>query len=318
MKKTNIKAPSVIVTALIASIAELAKLDLKAACAAFAAKATVQRSAFAEMGKLHRIIAPQLKLPQTIYGELRKLGVKDTTIANASYAAKTIETLVEPGHLTEQDYNGMTFDDHFAIARSMGNKSFRKLTAEDVAAIVKAKPDTFDADLKSIFDSGMDVDEAAAQAAAQKRLEKEAKKKEEDERVATAAQKLHDESELARIASEAAKSAGAPSVPTAGETPVPVVPVTGETAAAAPASPVAGTPAAQVPGKPADGKIVQIPASPDAAVPETLHTLDVVARTAHGFTAAGKKTILDKLREVMDGLLAALPAKEQAAWKRAA
>jgi hypothetical protein len=81
---------------------------------------------------------------------------------------------------------------------------------------------------------------------------------------------------------------------------------------------VTGTPAAQVPGKPANGKIVQIPASPDAAVPETLHTLDVVARTAYGFTAAGKKTTLDKLREIMDGLLAALPAKEQAAWKKAA
>lgn len=159
-KKTTAPAPSV---APVLSIAEIIKLSIKDQCARFAERATVSARAFAEMGKLHNSITAGLKKGQTIYGELRKLGVKDSTISNASYASKVIE-LVKAGHLTEAQYDGFTFADCLAICRAQSDKSRRKLTAEEVAAVVAAQPETFDAEFTSIYETGLTVEEAVAQA----------------------------------------------------------------------------------------------------------------------------------------------------------
>lgn len=149
---------------------QIKKMSQKEACARFAERATVSQRAFAEMGKLHHAISASLKKGQTIYGELRKLGVKDSTISNASYASKMID-LVSAGHITEATYDTFTFADCLTISRVMGDKSRRKLSGEEVAAVMAAQPETFDAEFESIFTTGLTVEEAVAQAERARKLD---------------------------------------------------------------------------------------------------------------------------------------------------
>jgi hypothetical protein len=292
----------------------------------FASKDAGKNRLFIELGKLFGAIRRGCGPGQTPFGLLLAVGVKKGSISNASQTDRVIEELVTPGLVPEDVFNTFHWADITAINQCMSGKSVKKLAAPEVADLIKLKPDTFDSELESIFETGNTVAEVEAIAA--KAVTDAAKLKADTEKAAADAEKGKvDAEKAAKVATEALerleKKTGqtAPPAPAAPVgTGTPVVSVPGK-----PAAPVAGTvpaatptPAAQAPGKPADGKIVQIPASPDAAVPETLHALDVIAKTAHGFTAAGKKTTLDKLREVMDGLLAALSAKDQAAWKKAA
>lgn len=117
-KKPN---PVRVVTDPVLPMDEIKKLSLKEACARFAERAAVSQRAFAEMGKLHNAISESLKKGQTIYGELRKVGVKDSTISNASYASKIVD-LVKAGHITEAQYDGFTFADCLAVCRVMGQE----------------------------------------------------------------------------------------------------------------------------------------------------------------------------------------------------
>jgi hypothetical protein len=289
----------------------------------FATKDAGKNRLFIELGKLFGAIRRGCGPGQTPFGLLLAVGVKKGSISNASQTDRVIEELVTPGLVPEDVFNSFHWADITAINQCMSGKSVRKLAAAEVADVINLKPDTFDTELESIFETGNTVAEVEAIAAkAEKdRLDQIAA----DEKAKAEAEKgKADADKAAKVATEALerleKKTGQ-TAPPAPVVPEPAVPVAGTPVVLVPGkpvAPVAGTLAAQVPGKPADGKIVQIPASPDAAVPETLHALDVVAKTAHGFTPAGKKTTLDKLREVMDGLLAALPAKEQAAWKRVA
>src|SRR4051794_34463084 len=104
MKKPTTKkaAPAAVhpPTVAILSMAEILALSTADRCARFADRATVSQRAFAEMGKLHPAISASLTAGQTVYGELRKSGVKDSTISNASYASRVFD-LVGSGHLTK-------------------------------------------------------------------------------------------------------------------------------------------------------------------------------------------------------------------------
>jgi hypothetical protein len=300
-KAANTDLPPVI------KIAEATAMKQPERVQLFASKDAGKNRLFIELGKLFGAIRRGCGPGQTPFGLLLAVGVKKGSISNASQTDRVIEELVTPGLVPEDVFNTFHWADITAINQCVSGKSVRKLAAAEVADVIKLKPDTFDTELESIFETGNTVTEVEAIAAkAEKdRLDKIAA----DENAKAEAEKgKADADKAAKVATEALERLEKKTGQTAPPAPV----------AGTPAAPVVCKPAAEVSGKPADGKIVQIPALPDAAVPETLHALDVVAKTAHGFTAAGKKTTLDKLREVMDGLLAALPTKEQAAWKKAA
>ncbi len=222
MPKPSAKSAAVaaLVTAVL-PMQDIVKLSIKEACQRFADRAVQSQRAFAEMGKLHFAISACLKKGQTIYGELRKLGVKDSTISNASYAARVWADLIDKGHLKEPDFDTFTFADCLAICRAMGDKSQLRLAGPEVAAIVRAKPDSFDAELESIYATGFTVEEAEKQAKAEveakakaeadqkAKAEAEAKAKAEQEKQAAVQKALADQA-----AQQAAATAAAGSTPT--------------------------------------------------------------------------------------------------------
>lgn len=303
-------------------IAEATAMKQPERVALFATKDAGKNRLFIELGKLFGAIRRGCGPGQTPFGLLLAVGVKKGSISNASQTDRVIEELVTPGLVPEDVFNTFHWADITAINQCMSGKSAKKLAAPDVADLIKLKPDTFDTELESIFETGntvAEVEAIAAQAATDA-----AKVKADAEKGKVDAEKA---AKVATEALERLEKKTGQTAPPAPDVPAPAAPVTGKVldtpalaapVAGTPAAPVAGSPAAPTPGKPADGKIVQIPVSPDAEVPAALGALDAVAKSAHGFTIAGKKTTLDKLREVMDGLIAALPAKEQAAWKKAA
>ena len=105
MKQT---IPSVLTDVL--PMVDVQKMTLKEACERFAARAAASQRAFAEMGKLHFALSAVLPKGRTIYGELRKLGVKDSTISNAAYASKVWAELIATNTLSEAVYDALTFD----------------------------------------------------------------------------------------------------------------------------------------------------------------------------------------------------------------
>lgn len=316
------------------TIAELSKLPAKDQCARFADRATVNQRAFAEMGKLHHLISAGLKKGQTIYGELRKLGVKDSTISNASYAAKIVE-LVKAGHVTEAQYDGFTFADCLAVCRVMGDRSARKLTGEEVKAVIAAAPDTFDAEFESIHATGLTVAEEIAQA----------KAKADAEAKAEAARKAAEQAEMQRKADEqaaadlAAKQAAEQiaqadaNPPPAAQTepapantepePAPAGPTSTETAPTP--IPAASTPAAESPATdttaPAPtaaseppSNVEQMPEDPDNNLPAVLEDLDSILAEVSEMTVDAKKIVFARLNAMMAHLDTAIntPAAQAA------
>ena len=126
----------------------------------FAACSNQAQSAFINMGKLYRGISAGLTVRQTIYGELRKVGVKDGTISNAGYASKVFD-LVEAKILTEADFDKFTFADCLSIVRSMSAGSKVRQTPQDIAARVKKGKD-FQPDLEALYSFGMTAAEKTA------------------------------------------------------------------------------------------------------------------------------------------------------------
>jgi hypothetical protein len=225
MKQT---IPSVLTDVL--PMADVQKLTLKEACERFAARAAASQRAFAEMGKLHFALSAVLPKGRTIYGELRKLGVKDSTISNAAYASKVWAELIAPNALSEAVYDALTFDGCRDLCRLLGRSGStkKKLEAADVAVIWQSAKDP-EAEVKSLVETGLTVVEAAQDAA---------------DKAAKAAQDVKD----------AAKATPA----------TPAAPVTPAGSPATPA-PVAGTPAAA----PASGSPAPAVSAPPAAKPVT-------------------------------------------------
>lgn len=305
MPKPSAKSAAVaaLVTAVL-PMQDIVKLSIKEACQRFADRAVQSQRAFAEMGKLHFAISACLKKGQTIYGELRKLGVKDSTISNASYAARVWADLIDKGHLKEPDFDTFTFADCLAICRAMGDKSQLRLAGPEVAAIVRAKPDSFDAELESIYATGFTVEEAEKQAKAEveakakaeadqkAKAEAEAKAKAEQEKQAAVQKALADQA-----AQQAAATAAAGSTPTPETQPSAVAPAPQATPAAstatgkkstgpdpapsasAPSSAAPKTDDAPAPAPELPTNVVPMPVShcgpdPDAAAPEWKAAVD--------------------------------------------
>lgn len=236
MKKTTPSAPAVM------SLAEIQKLPLKEACAKFAERATVSQRAFAEMGKLHFSISRNLKKGDSIYKELRKLGVRDSTISNASYASK-VAALVADKHITEAQFDALGFADCFALCRAMSVKSAVRLSPKDIGLVLAESKDPAQ-DFDSLYETGLTAADATAKA------EKEA----EEERQ----RQIQAEAERLAAEKEAKKQAtGGAQVP-------PAAP--GKTATAQPQSP--GTPA------PAPGKVTPLPKK--ATAQDAMETIDAL------------------------------------------
>lgn len=190
---------------------DLKRLSIKEASERFAARALSMNRAFAEMGKLHFVLSANLPKGRTIYGELRKLGVRDTTIANAAYASKVWGALIEPKHLTEKVYDSLTFEGCRNLLRALGKSGTtrKKLEPADLTALWKSAKDP-EAELTSLVETGLTVVEAKKKAAADAAAE-------------------------AAAAEKAAKS-GTPAPATA-------TPPDGKAAPAAPSAPLTATPA---------------------------------------------------------------------------
>ena len=83
-------------------MADCQTLSVTQACERFVVMSTQSGRAFSAMGKLHYALGKMLKTAKsrTIYGELRKLGVSNSTISNASFASKVWEMLVNTNTIT--------------------------------------------------------------------------------------------------------------------------------------------------------------------------------------------------------------------------
>jgi hypothetical protein len=314
-----------IVTAVL-PMQDIVKLSIKEACARFAERATVSQRAFAEMGKLHFAISAHLKKGQTIYGELRKLNVKDSTISNASYAARVWGDLIAKNHLTEVDYDTFTFADCLAVCRVMGDKSKRRLTGEEVAVIVRAHPNDFDSELESIFATGHTVAEAEAQAKAAQEAAAKAEQEKKDAEAKAAADKAEADKQAAVAAALEAQrqqqgsagvppaspspldseSASAASTPTAESTPTvdstepaPASEPSGPALTVVPTPPPAPVPSTSAESNKPDSKVVQMPSDPDAALPEVLATCDELLATVESMSHDARKAVFAKLNDMM-------------------
>ena len=113
--------------------------------------------AFVITAKLLRHVEKTLKSTQTVGGLLKKEGIKKSTIDNARYAAKVFD-LVEAGKISEANYDTFTFPDCLAIIRVMSSGSKKRLTADEVAALIKLSDD-FEPDLHELYVSGLTLAE---------------------------------------------------------------------------------------------------------------------------------------------------------------
>jgi hypothetical protein len=220
----------------------------------FVAETQAGQRAFAAIGKLYRIIDKNLPKGKFINSVLGDAGIKPGTISNASYGARVFD-LVEAGHLTEPEFDQLTFAEVAIIARVITTKSKKQLTPEQAVEIVRQGGD-FQADLQAIYDSGMTAaektaiedkvkaDKAAAEAEAKTKAEAQAKELEE-------VKKRNEE--LAKANADMTAQAAAVQAP----------------APAAPAvTPTAEAPAAPAPEAPAPAA-TPVPAAPaPAAAPE--------------------------------------------------
>lgn len=223
MKQT---IPSVLTDVL--PMVDVQKMTLKEACERFAARAAASQRAFAEMGKLHFALSAVLPKGRTIYGELRKLGVKDSTISNAAYASKVWAELIATNALSEAVYDSLTFDGCRDLCRLLGKSGStkKKLEAADVAVIWQSAKDP-EAEVKSLVETGLTVVEAAQDAA---------------DKAAKAAQDVKDAAKAPAATPAPATPAGSPATPTPA-----AVPASGSPAPTATPPPVAKPVAAAKP-----------------------------------------------------------------------
>ena len=195
-KQPAVKSTVAGITPVVMPYADILALKQPERIARFGERATVAQRAFAEMGKLRRAIEASLKPTEFITHVLRKVGVRDGTISNTSYAAKVFD-LVESKHLTEAQYDGFTFADCLAISRAMSPISKKRLHAADVADIITLFPNTYDEELVSIASFGVNIAEHAAQEKKEADALAAAEQKKKDDAVATEVARIEAEKKLA-------------------------------------------------------------------------------------------------------------------------
>ncbi|MEA3207337.1 MAG: hypothetical protein QOE70_394 [Chthoniobacter sp.] len=343
-KKPAAKAAKVsAVAVLVTTMADFTALSSDDRQVRFAEKAQVNRTTFSEMGKLHFLITEDLaewnaanaKLPKkkqqakrTIYDELRKRGVGDKSISNASYASRAWRELVAPGHITEPQYDTLTFADCFAICRSLSERSALQLDGAAVGELITKQPDDFDAELNSLYEHGLTVGEKRAQDE-QAEADRQAERQRQQKAQVDAAV------EAERRKNEAEKGSGTPTSTTDTETETAAT--TGEsadtateTAATTEETDATGAPetdtdtggegedeeaAAEVAehGTSGGGSVgeqtstqPQAEANSDANLPLMLSILDDTVKESAGFSAGAQAALIAKLDEVRAAIAARL------------
>jgi hypothetical protein len=101
----------------------------------FANRDGIMRRAFSELGKLYSAIGVELTGKESIFSVLTAAGVRKGTISNAGYAAEAF-SLVKTEHLTEQQYESLTFADCVNIrkCRTLGIDKLKGIFAlEDIS-----------------------------------------------------------------------------------------------------------------------------------------------------------------------------------------
>ncbi len=265
-------------------MADCQTLSVTQACERFVVMSTQSGRAFSAMGKLHYALGKMLKTAKsrTIYGELRKLGVSNSTISNASFASKVWEMLVNTNTITEAIYDRLTFAGCRDLCRVLGisgNKPETKiLKPEEVKLIIDRFPSSFEDEFESLAESGLSCveRETAAIAAATAKVE---------------ADKVKAATPAVTTAEPVATTAAAPA--------------TTEPAA----TPAAGTPAATpAKGTATVAKTKAVAAAP--AVPtlvEVLVTLDAVESAIGKLSAEDQLKAVERIVELAD--LLTVPAK---------
>jgi hypothetical protein len=238
------------------SFAEAVALPQSDRIERFVIESLSAQRAFSAMGKLYRIIEKNLESGQSIFRLLQDAGIKKGTISNASYAAKVYD-LVEQGHITETEYDSLSFNDCWQICRVQSKTSKRQLTPAEVAAVIRNASDFAD-DLAALYDSGMTAEEKteaeakikalkeAAEAEAKLKAEAQAKELEE-----ALKRKKELEEQLAAQATQTAN-------PQTAEAPTPATPTSAPAPAKATATPV---PSAEAPASAAPTAAPEQPAT---------------------------------------------------------
>jgi hypothetical protein len=277
---------------LVTPIAEFKALKPAARCETFAEKDRVNRVSFSELGKLHVLISEDIaadnaahpkRKARTIYDELRKLGVRDSSISNASYAARAWNTLVTAELITELQFDALTFQDCFKISRAMSHRSALQLDAAAVAELINKQPDTFDAELSCLYEHGITVEEKRA-------LDEKA----EADRI---------QAQLAAAQQQAAKPTPAARFETGEETEE----VTGsgeETETSEPTTPAEpSTPAPTAPTeRTAPVPPMNVTPMPDASLPAMLDVLNDIRSEAEALSDEGRAKLAAALREAADAI----------------
>ena len=133
--------------------------------AAFKSKdRVVQPAGRKELIKLLVGIRAGLTDPSHASGLLKKQGIRPGTVNTASEGARVYVELVSQ-HLAESVFDTLTQGDIRAINRAMSGASKRRVSGEEVGALIAAAPKNFDEELESVFVTGFTIAEADAQAA---------------------------------------------------------------------------------------------------------------------------------------------------------
>lgn len=207
----------------ILTLAEVAKLTSAAATKLIVDTLATEQRAFIVVAKLARHVETKLAEGETLGAVLRKKGVRKGTIDNARYAMRIIDEFVEPGILTEKQFDTFGFRDCFRISRVMSTGSKMTLSPSDVALVMKESPKDWDEELDCIYEHGMTVDQKA----------------------------------------EADKAAAAPPAPAEPAAPAgPETPAAAPTPSPAPANPATPTAENPDAPAPEESKIVDFPAAP--------------------------------------------------------
>lgn len=176
MKKKKTSNPS---AERVTPFAEIQKMTPKQAVEQFVANIGASVRMFAVCAKLMLHLAVTVKAPQTVGGLLRGSGIRKTTIDNARQHARVFEELVLPKHITEAQFDALSFAECVVINRAMSGGAKEKQTGKKVAALMKSKPDSFDLELDCLARYGHSR-------AKQDKVEKDATAKAEKEQAAAA------------------------------------------------------------------------------------------------------------------------------------
>jgi hypothetical protein len=166
MKQTTTPSP-VNVTP---SLTEFQKLTPTQAAQGVVEQANAGNRAFIAVTKLLLALEPTLRPGQTLGGVVIKLAnvhaddrrrIK-STIDNARQSMRVWKELVDPGHITEADFNDFTFGDHVIVNKVMSGASRQKLTPADVALIMQSSSQNWHEELECLFHYGQTLADRSA------------------------------------------------------------------------------------------------------------------------------------------------------------